>query len=543
MTDWHFASAYEAIADTIGDKPALICGDVVRSWHEYDDRSARIATVLCEAGLGAGSKVGIYLHNGNEYLEAHHGVMKFRGCPINVNFRYQEEELVYLLSNADAEAVVFQATYADRVDAIRDRLDQVKCFLQVDDGSGKPIIGGGLDYETAIAVAEPMSRIERSADDLYMFYTGGTTGMPKGVMYKCGDLCKVLTESGAIAGATVPEDIDHLKEIVALAAKDNALPVSLVCCPLMHATGMWGGAKFIHLRGGAVITVNSLGLEPDQLWKLTEEHRVSVITIVGDAFARPLLDALNAAKENGTPYDLSSVELMQSSGVMWSKEVKDGLLAHQDMLLVDTMGSTEGGMGATISSRESSPPTAKFELGENVKVFTDDDREVLAGSNEIGKVGTQSAMLGYYKDPDKTARTIRNINGKRWVFPGDFATVEADGSINLLGRGSMCINTAGEKVFAEEVEEALKSHESVVDCLVVGVPDERFGQKVAAVVSLVTEGAEEADLMEHCHKRMARYKAPKHILFVDHVQRATNGKADYSWAKETVRSLLGSPGI
>ena len=538
MTDWHFATAYEAIADTIADRPALICGDVIRTWGEFDDRSARLASILSEHGLGPGSKVGLYMRNCNEYQEAHHGVMKIRGCPINVNYRYQEEELVYLLNNADAETVVFHSSYADLMNAIRDRLEKVKCLIQVDDGSDQPLLEACLDYESSIASAEPMPRIERSADDLFMLYTGGTTGMPKGVMYNGGALCAANAGQGAIMGAPVPENIEQLKGFVASAATDGTLPVSLVCCPLMHATGMGSGSMGAHLGGGAVVTVDHTGFDADQFWQLTEKHRVSVITIVGDAMARPMLVALNEAKAAGKPYDLSSVKLMKSSGVMWSKEIKDGLLEHQDMLLFDIIGATEAVMGGTLSSRESSPQTAKFELGENVKVFTDDGREVTPGSEEMGMIGTQSAMLGYYKDPEKTAKTIREIDGQRWVFSGDCATVDSDGTLNLLGRGSLCINTAGEKVFPEEVEEALKSHGSVEDCLVVGVPDERFGEKVVAVVSLRTESTDKAELITHCRTKIADYKAPKQVLVVDHVQRAPNGKADYTWAKETARSLL-----
>ena len=540
MTPWHFATAYEAIADTIGEKTALICGDVSRTWGEYDDRSARLAQHLSNAGLSIDSKVGIYLHNSNEYLEAHHGIMKIRGCPINVNYRYQEDELVYLLNNADAEAIVYQGTYADRIAAIRDRLEQVRCLIQVDDGSGSALVEGAVDYESLIENTDPMPRIDRSMDDLYMLYTGGTTGMPKGVMYSNGELCVGMAGLGAITGGAVPETIEELQHIVTTSANNDALPVSLVCCPLMHGTGIWLGGMLANLAGGAVITVNHLGLDPDQMWREVEKHGATQVTIVGDAFARPMLAALNKVRDAGTPYDLSSLNLMISSGVMWSQEIKDGLLEHNDMMLFDAIGSSEGSMGASVSTKEASSPTAKFQLGDNVKVFTDDDREVLPGSAEMGMVGTQSAMLGYYKDPEKTAKTVREIDGQRWVFPGDFATVEADGSLNLLGRGSMCINTAGEKVFPEEVEEALKSHDLVEDCLVVGVPDERFGEKVAAVVSLKAEGAAESDLITHCHTKLAGYKSPKHVLLVDHVQRAPNGKADYKWAKQTALDLLGA---
>lgn len=540
MTNWQFATVLEAITDTIGDKPALICGDVTRSWREYDDRSARLATVLTDYGLGLGSKVGIYLHNSNEYLEAHHAVMKFRGCPINVNYRYEQDELVYLLNNADTEALVFQAAYASRINDIRDRLDQVKYFIQVDDGSDQPLIEGALDFEAAIAAAQPMPRIERSSDDLYMLYTGGTTGLPKGVMYNGGYHCGLLIDANAgLGGYDAPKNIDQLVARVAAAAENDNLDIGLICCPLMHGTGMWTGTMRTQVIGGTVVTVNQLGFDADRLWQAAEKHRATSLTIVGDAMARPLLEALDRAKENGTPYDISSVSLMASSGVMWSKEVKEGLLKHHDMTLFDAMGSTEGGMAVSMSNRALPPTTAKFQLSDTSRVFTDDDREVQPGSDEMGMVATLNDMLGYYKDPEKTAKTIRIIDDKRWVFPGDYAKVREDGTIELLGRGSMCINTAGEKVFPEEVEEALKTHEYVEDCLVVGVPDERFGHKVAAVVALTSTSINESQLIEHCRGKIAGYKLPKHVLVVDQVKRAPNGKPDYGWAKETSTSLLG----
>ncbi|MBT4162154.1 MAG: acyl-CoA synthetase [Gammaproteobacteria bacterium] len=538
MTDWHFATAYEIIADSIGDKPALICGDITRSWDEYDDRAARIATVLTEHGLKPESKAGIYLHNSNEYLEVHHGVMKLRGCPINVNYRYREDELVYLLNNADAEAVIYQACYADRIESIRERLDKVKCFIQVDDDSGNTLLNGALDYEQAIAASVPMARINRSAEDLYMLYTGGTTGLPKGVMFANGELCIAMSSLGEMTGAPVPETVDQLSGCIAQSTAQNILPIGLVCCPLMHGTGMWLGAMLPNLAGGATLTINHLGLDPDQLWQEAIRHKASIATIVGDAFARPMLSALDAAVDRGEPYDISNVKLMISSGVMWSKEIKEGLLRHNDMTLFDAIGSTEGSMGSSVTTRDAVTPTAKFELGENVSVFDDNDHEVQPGSGEMGMVGTQSPMRGYYKDPEKTAKTVREIDGGRWVFPGDYATIDADGTLNLLGRGSMCINTAGEKVFPEEVEEALKSHSEVEDCLVVGVPDERFGEKVAAVVSLRGESTE-TELIDFCREHIAGYKLPKHVLLVTHVQRAPNGKADYKWAKQTALDLLG----
>jgi acyl-CoA synthetase (AMP-forming)/AMP-acid ligase II len=262
---------------------------------------------------------------------------------------------------------------------------------------------------------------------------------------------------------------------------------------------------------------------------------VTDLAIVGDAFARPLLVALDDAQRRGNSYDLGSVKQVISSGVMWSQEIKQGLLRHHDMVLVDAMGSTEGSMGSSVTTRESVAQTAKFELSEGVRVITDDGREVEPGSGEIGKLATSGLVpVGYYKDPDKSAETFREIDGKRHSFPGDYAAVEADGSITLLGRGNACINTAGEKVFPEEVEEAVKRHPDVFDCLVVGVPDERFGERVVALASF-HEGkhSAEVEVIDFTREHLAGYKLPKQVLFVDTVQRAPNGKADYKWAKRT----------
>ena len=547
--DWHFATAFEIIADEIGDSPALICDGVTRTWTQYDDRAAKIAAVLVEHGLGPDSKVGIYLHNSNEYLEAHHGVMKLRGCPINVNYRYREEELVYLLNNADAQALIFQSDYADRIDAIRSKLTGVRCFIQVGANGSQRHIDGGVNYEDSIGTADPMPRIERSADDLYMLYTGGTTGMPKGVMYSNGGHCSGLSAYTALIGApAVGEAVTDLAEQVKQLKAADALGVGLVCCPLMHGTGMWVGAMITQLAGGAALTVNHLGLDADLIWSQAQEHQASLLTIVGDALARPLLGALDNAVEKGSPYDISSVKTMISSGVMWSQEIKQGLLKHADMTLIDAMGSTEGGMGTSVSTRESAASTAKFEINEDVKVFNEEDKEVRPGSGEMGMIATESAMMGYYKDPEKTAKTVKLIDGVRYIFPGDFATVESDGSLTLLGRGSMCINTAGEKVFPEEVEEIAKGHDAVEDCLVVGVADEKFGERVVALVSRRTpatvthseaESRFETDVQNHCRSHLAGYKIPKNVLLVDTVQRAPNGKADYKWAKATALDRLG----
>ena len=530
--DLHFASAWEVIADAVPDRTAMICDAEKRSWREFDDRAARIARVLSDHGLGPDSKVGIYLHNSNEYLEAQYAAFKIRGCPINVNYRYTADELIYLLDNADVEAVVFQGCYAMRIWEIAKQLPKLKLLLQVDDQT-ELLLEGAFDLESSIARCDPLPRIERDPNDVYMLYTGGTTGMPKGVMYPGGQFCGFLTAMGAVArGLTPPQT---LAELPAYLDQVEVPPRSLAACPLMHGTGMWIGAMAPLMTGGSVVTTSKLGLDPHRLWSLVEEHQVSDMVIVGDAFARPLLAALDEAQQRGKPYDLSSLQQITSSGVMWSAEIKDGLLRHHDMVLNDIIGSTEGGMGGSMTSRDSKVATAKFQLNDGVRVITDDDRFVEPGSGEIGKVATSTFVpLGYYKDPAKSAETFREVDGVRYSFPGDYATVEADGTITLLGRGSVCINTAGEKVFPEEVEEAVKRHSAIFDCLVVGVPDARFGERVVAVASCQPgESCDEGTLVDFTREHLAGYKLPRHVLFVDTVQRAPNGKADYKWAKKT----------
>ncbi len=540
MTEMHFATIWEHIADSQPDATAVVCGDVMRTWRQYDDRAARFASQLANLGLGPDSKVGLYLHNCNEYLEAQFGIMKMRGVPINVNYRYLEDELVYLLDNADCEALVYQACYAARVAAIRDRLPRVKAFIRIADGTDAEL-PGDLEYESLLESTSPMSRIPRSEDDIYMLYTGGTTGMPKGVMYSCGAMSAGLTMGWPLLGGlqTPPATPAALAEAASRLSSSGKQVVSLTACPLMHGTGMWVGSLIPHMMGGTVVTIPELGLDPVRIWREVALRRVSFLVIVGDAFAKPLLAELDKAKAEGTPHDLSSLVAMMSSGVMWSAEVKAGLLGHHEMMLIDAMGSTEGSMGTSVATRDSVSHTAKFQLGENVKVFNEQDQEVVPGSGEMGMIGTAGNVpLGYYKDPVKSAATFREIAGVRYSFPGDFATIEADGSIALLGRGSKCINTAGEKVFPEEVEEALKRIPGIQDCLVVGLPDERFGQKIVAVLSTVNgEEVNETELIEATREHLSGYKLPRRIFTVPVVQRAPNGKADYKWAEQIAAEL------
>ena len=537
-----YASVWERNSDVIPDKIALICGDNEVTWKEYDDRAARLASLMTNSGLGDNSKVGLYLHNSNEYLEAQYSVFKIKGVPINVNYRYKEEELIYLLDNSDSEAVFFQSCYAEQIESIKDKLPKIKLYIQVDDGS-KDVLSFAQDYETAISECKPMERLERSEDNIYMLYTGGTTGMPKGVMYQHGGHLKgMLNTAGAWGLIPVQEkiDVDSVALEVKKLADEGRLPISIPACPLMHGTGMWLGALIPHLVGGTVVTLPNLGFDPDGLLKEVEKRKANNIVIVGDAFAKPIMDALDKAESEGNPYKLDSINTVISSGVMWSSEVKQGLLKHHDMVLVDAMGSTEGGMGSSRASRDNPAETAKFVLNPGVIVITDEEEIVEPGSDKMGKIGTSGLVpLGYFKDEKKSAETFKEFQGTRYSFPGDYAKVELDGTITLLGRGSNCINTAGEKVYPEEVEEAIKRHGDIYDCLVVGLKDDRFGQRVVALASYQDgKEIEEQELIAFTREHLAGYKLPKQVLFVDEVMRAPNGKANYKWAQETAEKEL-----
>jgi fatty-acyl-CoA synthase len=534
--EMHFATVWESITDAIGDAPAITHGDTTRTWSEYTDRAARVAGALTAAGLGPDAKTALYMYNGNEYLEAQYGCMKTRGVPINVNYRYLDDELWYLLDNSDAEALFFHSSLGDRVARVVDRLPGLKLLVEVDDGVGVGQVGDAVAYEELVAGNEPMERIERAEDDIYMLYTGGTTGMPKGVMYATGGMASGLIASGfPLLGVAPPTDAAEVAGIVKTAVDDGRQLISVPCAPLMHGTGLWIGAFIPHLAGGHVITLTNRSLDPHEVLDTVERHRATAVTIVGDSFAKPLIAALDEGKPDGSSYDTSSIAVISSSGVMWTTEVKEQLLDRiEQAILVDAMGSTEGTMGTQISMKGMTSDTAKFTQAPTTKVFTDDDREVVPGSDEVGMVAAGGNVpLGYFKGPEKSARTFRVIDGVRYSFPGDFAKVAEDGSLILLGRGSQVINTGGEKVFPEEVEEAVKRVDGVVDCLVVGVDNEKFGQAVTAVVSLADgAGVDSATIIESVKADLAGYKAPKSVIFVDQVPRAPNGKADYRRAKE-----------
>ena len=534
-----FASVWEMVADLVPENDALICGEEIVSWKDYDHRSSKVASALFKAGLGPNSKAGLYLNNSNEYLIGQNAIFKIGGVPINVNYRYVEEELIYLLDNSDAEAVFYHACYSSRINEIAKFLPNIKAWIEVPDGS-KSDFDHAMQYEEILQNYSPMERISRDPETVYMLYTGGTTGMPKGVMYKQGEFLAFLFRTLKAMGYDVPEDLNNLEESIKTSKVNDQFIKSLVGCPLMHGTGMWLGAFLPLLLGGTVITTSNLGFDSDKLWKQVQDKKATNIVIVGDAFAKPMLDSLNAAKETNNPYDISSVQVIISSGVMWSSEVKQGLLSHHDMTLMDTMGSTEGGIGSSVTTRDNPSETAKFSINPGVIILADDGEILEPGSKKIGLIGTSGLVpVGYYKDEKKSAETFREINGTRYSFPGDYAKFASDGTITLLGRGSNCINSAGEKIYPEEVEEALKKNDDVFDCLVVGMPDEKFGQKIVAVVSTVdNKELDQLQLIEDTRKTIAGYKLPKVIIFTNEVQRAPNGKANYKWAKSFAEEKL-----
>jgi len=538
--EFHFNNVWTALSEAFPDRPALICEGKTVTWSEFNDRAARLAGLFAANDVTNGASVGLYMLNCNEYTEAHFGCFKQSVCPVNVNYRYRAEELIYLLDNSDSEVVLYHASYAPRITEIRDSLPKIKLYIQVDDGCGEPLLDGALDYETALRASDPTPFTPSAYEDRYMLYTGGTTGMPKGVMYDNGALAHWLCIGGYTSrGLAPPKSIEEVLEGARAITEMGAVHRSLPACPQMHGTGMWIGTMVALNCGGTVVTQRTQHLDADSLLQCVVDNKVTDLTIVGDAFARPILVALDTAKAAGKPYDLSSVGQIASSGVMWSSEIKEGLLRHQNMVLNDIMGSTEGSMGASISTREGAAKTAKFMIADYVKVFNEYDKPVQPGSGEMGMVATAGIVpRGYYKDEEKSARTFRVVDGVRYSFPGDFATVEADGTITLLGRGSQCINTGGEKVFTEEVEESIKRHSDVEDCLVVGLPDERLGNRVIAVYSQKpgTSPIGEDGLREHVKTQLAGYKAPKQCILVDVVQRAPNGKADYKWAKATAEA-------
>jgi 3-oxocholest-4-en-26-oate---CoA ligase len=541
VSSWTFADVWEAIAAAQPERPAFIHGERVLSWGEFDARADALAAHLISAGIDRQAKIAAFLYNGPEYIESYFAAFKGGFAPVNTNYRYGAEELFYLFDNADAQAIIFHSGFADVAEAIRGRLPKVKAWIAVAE-PGHPVPDWAQDYD-AIVAAPPAARPVRapwgrSGEDLLLLYTGGTTGMPKGVMWRQDDLFNVIGAGGnALLGIPPAASIEEL--IARLNSPEHFRPISLIACPLMHGTGQFSNLICFN-QGGTAAFLPSRHFNAMELWDEAVRLQANAIVLVGLAFSTPMLEALEA---NPGRWDLSHVRSMSSSGSMWSQENKRGLLSHApNAMIFDSFGSSEAvGLGVSASAPGAEVQTAAFVIGPNCAVFTEDGRRVEPGSGERGLVAVTGFLpVGYYKDEEKTAKTFKTMEGVRWSVPGDWAEVNTDGTLKLLGRGSVCINTGGEKVFPEEVEEALKTHPMVRDAVVVGLPDARFGERICAVVE--TDGSARptlAELSEHVRHMLAGYKAPRDLVLVDSIGRAPNGKVDYKAVKDRALATLG----
>jgi len=538
---WNFADVWEAIVAVQPERAAHIQGDRVITWGEMDARADALAAHFIARGLRQQGKVAAFLYNGPEYIEAYYAAFKGGFAPVNTNYRYGPEELFYLFDNADAEAVVFHSGFTEVLEKIRGRLTGVKAWIAVAE-PGHPVPAWADDYDAIVAEVPAARPVKapwgRSGDDLLLLYTGGTTGMPKGVMWAQDDLFNVIGAGGnALLGIPPATSIEELT--TRILSPEHLRPTSLIACPLMHGTGQFSTLICFN-QGGTAATLPSRRFNAMELWDEVDRIGATAVVIVGLAFSTPMLEALEA---NPGRWDLSSVRSMSSSGSMWSQENKQGLLSYaKNAMIFDSFGSSEAvGLGVSASAPGAEAKTAAFTPGPNCVIFTEDGRRIEPGSGERGLVAVSGLLpRGYYKDEEKTAKTFRTIEGIRWSVPGDWAEVNADGTLKLLGRGSVCINTGGEKVFPEEVEEALKTHPVVRDAVVVGLPDPRFGERICAVVE--TDGAAQptlAELSEHVRGTLAGYKAPRELVLVDSIGRAPNGKVDYKAIKDRAVAALG----
>jgi 3-oxocholest-4-en-26-oate---CoA ligase len=527
--EYNLADLWERVADTVPDHEAMVCGDRRLTFAEEDERATRLAAALAARGIGPGDHIACYLYNSIEYLEVMIAAFKLRAVPINVNYRYVEDEPQYLLDDADVRAVVFHREFAPKLASVRAALPQLQTFLAVDDATAAcPDELGALDYESTLAAGSPeRSNPARSPDDLYILYTGGTTGMPKGVMWRHQDVF-----FGAMGGAggggkpiTSPEEIaERCTE-----SRTRCVPA----CPFMHGTAHWMAFSTL-FTGGAVVIPTEHHLDALALWQLVAREQANFMVIVGDAFARPMLDALDT--DAGRAIDVSPLRVLLSGGAILSPTLKRELVARlPDVLVVDGYGASEtGGQGQSVAVSGGDIPSApRFRVSDDTLVLGEDLRPAPAGV--VGRLARRGPIpIGYYKDPEKTAATFPVIDGVRWAVPGDHAVADDDGFITLLGRGSVSINTGGEKVYPEEVESVLKGHPGVVDAVVVGLPDTRWGERVVAVVQPRPDGTPSLEaLQDHARVHLARYKVPREVVFVDAIVRSPSGKPDYRWAKAT----------
>ncbi|HEY2449896.1 MAG TPA: acyl-CoA synthetase [Mycobacterium sp.] len=528
----NIADLAEHAVDAVPDRVALICGDEQLTYAQLEEQANRLAHYLLDRGVQKDDKVGLYCRNRNEIVIAMLGIVKAGAILVNVNYRYVEGELRYLFDNSDMVALVHERQYADRVANVLPDTAGVKTILVVEDGSDNDFESyGGVEFNAAIAQGAPERDFgERSADDIYLLYTGGTTGFPKGVMWRHEDIYRVLFGGTDFAtGEFVKDEHDLAK-----AAAQNPPMIRYPIPPMIH--GATQSATWMSIFSGQT-TVLAPEFNADEVWRRIHDHKVNLLFFTGDAMARPLLDALLAHQEKGSEYDLSSLFLLASTAALFSPSIKERLLELlPNRVITDSIGSSETGFGGTSIVAKDAPHSGgpRVTIDHRTVVIDDDGNEVKPGSGVRGLIAKKGNIpVGYYKDEKKTAETFKTINGVRYAIPGDYAQVEEDGTVTMLGRGSVSINSGGEKIYPEEVEAALKGHPDVFDALVVGVPDARYGQHVAAVVQALP-GARPtlADLDGFVRAEIAGYKVPRSLWLVDEVKRSPAGKPDYRWAKE-----------
>ncbi|MFJ5263200.1 acyl-CoA synthetase [Streptomyces sp. NPDC088387] len=533
--EYNLADLFESVVDVVPDREALVYVDHPGTgaerrltYAELDAAACRIGHHLLDSGIRPGDHLGLHLFNGVEYLQTVLGCLKARIVPVNVNYRYVEEELVYLYRDADLAALVYDTEFADRVAAALPRAPKVRHLLRVGPGDAP-----GVPFAQAEADGSPERGFPaRSGDDQFIIYTGGTTGMPKGVMWRQED----LFFSGLGGGAPTGEPVKSPEELAERVAAGGAGITFFPTPPLMHGTSTL--TAFIGFNFGQRVVLHRRFV-PEEVLRTVEKEKVSSMTLVGDAMLRPLIDALSGPMK-GT--DCSAMFSVSSSGAIMSETVRRQFLALvPNVMLLNNFGSSESGFNGTAT--EDSGPGRGFRIRVNSRTRVVDPatyEPVAVG--EVGRIAQCGHVpLGYYNDPAKTAETFFEKDGERWVLLGDMATVDADGVVTVLGRGSQCINTGGEKVYPEEVEQALKSHPDVYDALVAGVPDQRWGSHVAAVVQL-RAGAAGLSLEEvqvHCRTHLAGYKIPRQLVLAETIRRSPSGKADYRWAREVAVAADG----
>jgi 3-oxocholest-4-en-26-oate---CoA ligase len=530
--EYNLADIYESLVDVIGEREALVCGDRRLTYTELEDRANRLAHYFLSIGVTPGDHIGVQSYNCTEYVETMLACFKVRAVPVNVNYRYVEEELLYLFLDADLVALVHDTEFTPRINIVAPKAPLLRNFISIGDGE---IPVGAVRFDDAIAAQDNTRDFApRSADDLYIIYTGGTTGMPKGVMWRQED----LFFAGMGGGEPVGVPVSRPEEVAERAVTRGNLTMFPVA-PLMHGAaqlGTWIG----FMQAAKVVLVRKF--DPVDVIETAKREGANSLSIVGDAMARPIAEAL-AGEMKGT--ELPSVFAISSAGAIFSQTVRDTLQELlPNVMLMDNFGASETGFQGTGKAGSSPDAGLKFTVNARTTVLAEDLTPIEPGSGAIGRVAQRGHVpLGYYKDEQKTKESFVTIDGERWVLLGDAATIEADGTIAVLGRHSVCINTGGEKVYPEEVEAALKAHPAVYDAVVAGVPDERYGQRVAALVQIRPEqtAPTQEELAVHCRTRVAGYKVPRLVVVVPEVRRSPSGKADYPWASKVAAAAAIAP--